>query len=70
MKFDKNSTIGEIIEKAPNKVNLFEQAGMHCIGCAIAETESIENACAEFGIDVNDFLMELNEDDDDDEDEI
>ena len=67
MNFNKDTTIGEIIKKAPNKVNLFAEAGMHCIGCAISETETIENACLEFGIDVNDFLQELNEEDDEEE---
>lgn len=33
MEITKDMTIGELIEKAPEKVNILLEAGMHCLGC-------------------------------------
>lgn len=33
MEIKKDMTIGELIEIAPEKVDILLQAGMHCIGC-------------------------------------
>ena len=61
MKFSKDTKIGEIIEKAPEKVDLLLQAGMHCIGRPASQGETLEEACMIHGIDVNDVVDELNE---------
>ena len=63
MKFSKDTKIGEIIEKAPEKVDLLLQVGMHCIGCPASQGETLEEACMIHGIDVNDVVDELNEQD-------
>lgn len=64
MKFNKDTKIGELLEKAPEKVDLLLQAGMHCIGCPASQGETLEEACMIHGIDVNDIVDELNEEDD------
>ena len=61
MKFSKDTKIGEIIEKAPEKVDLLLLVGMHCIGCPASQGETLEEACMIHGIDVNDVVDELNE---------
>lgn len=33
MKIDKDMTIGEILEEAPEKAEILMDAGMHCLGC-------------------------------------
>ena len=63
MKFSKDTKIGEIIKKAPEKVDLLLQVGMHCIGCPASQGETLEEACMIHGIDVNDVVDELNEED-------
>ena len=63
MKFSKDTKIGEIIEKAPEKVDLLLQVGMHCIGCPASQGETLEEACMIHGNDVNDVVDELNEED-------
>ena len=60
MTITKKTTIGDIIENAPEKVNILLDAGMHCIGCMISEDESLEEACMVHGIDVDDLVEELN----------
>lgn len=63
MKFNKDTKIGELLEKAPEKVDLLLQAGMHCIGCPASQGETLEEACMIHGIDVQDIVDELNEED-------
>lgn len=61
MEFNKDTKIGEILEKAPEKAELLIEAGMHCIGCPASQGETLEEACMIHGIDVNDLVAELNE---------
>ena len=58
-----DTKIGEILEKAPEKADLLIEAGMHCIGCPASQGETLEEACMIHGIDVNDIVDELNEED-------
>ena len=52
MKFSKDTKIGEILEVAPEKAEILLQAGMHCLGCPASQEETLEEACAVHGIDV------------------
>ena len=60
MKIDKDMTIGELLEIAPEKVDILLECGMHCIGCPASQAETIEEACEVHGIDVEEVLKELN----------
>ena len=60
MKFDKDTRIGEILEKAPEKAEILLEIGMHCLGCPASLVETIEEACMVHGVDVEDVLKELN----------
>ena len=60
MKFDKDTRIGEILEKAPEKADLLLEVGMHCLGCPASQMETLEEACGVHGIDVNEVLAKLN----------
>lgn len=60
MKFEKTTKIGEIIEKAPEKAEILLAAGMHCLGCPAAQEETLEEACAVHGIDVEELVNKLN----------
>ena len=53
-------TIGELLEKAPEKADVLLEAGMHCLGCPASQGETIEEACAVHGIDVDEIIKELN----------
>ena len=61
MKFDKNTVIGELLEKAPEKAEILIEAGMHCLGCPASQMETLEEACNVHGIDVDEVLEKLNE---------
>ncbi len=60
MKFNKDTRIGEILEQAPEKSEVLLEIGMHCLGCPASQMETLEEACAVHGIDVNEVLEKLN----------
>ena len=60
MKFNKDIQIGELLEIAPEKADILLEIGMHCLGCPAAKMETLEEACAVHGIDVNELLEKLN----------
>ena len=60
MTVTKNITIGELLEVAPEKADILLEAGMHCLGCPASRGETLEEACAVHGIDVEEILAKLN----------
>ena len=60
MKFDKEMLIGDLLAQAPEKADILLEAGMHCLGCLVAQDETIEEACEVHGIDVEELVKELN----------
>ena len=60
MEFNKDTRIGEILEKATKKAEILLQVGMHCIGCPASQMETLEEACEVHGIDVEDVVEKLN----------
>ena len=63
MNFNKDTLIGEILEKAPDKADLLLEVGMHCLSCPASQMETLEEACDVHGIDVNEVLEMLNKED-------
>ena len=60
MEIKKDMTIGELLEKAPEKAEVLLNAGMHCLGCPASQAETLEEACEVHGIDVEEIIKELN----------
>lgn len=56
----KDTIIADILDIAPEKAPLFFEIGMHCLGCAMASGETVEQACAVHDVDVDEFLTKLN----------
>ena len=61
MNFNKDTLIGEILEKAPDKADVLLEIGMHCLSCPASMQETLEEACEVHGVDVNEVLEKLNE---------
>ena len=57
----RDTQIADIIDIAPEVIPLFQEIGMHCLGCALASEENVEQACLAHGVDVDDFLAKCNE---------
>jgi hybrid cluster-associated redox disulfide protein len=58
---EKETVIGEILINAPSAAPLFQAIGMHCLGCAMASGETVEEACAVHGVDPDMFVEKVNE---------
>ena len=56
----KNMTIAEILQKDPGVANFFFEAGMHCLGCAMASGEDVEQAAVVHGIDADKLIDKIN----------
>ena len=56
----KDTIISEVMMNAPQTAPMFQAIGMHCLGCAMATGESVEDACMVHGVDPDEFLANLN----------
>ena len=56
----KKMTIGEVIKEYPKTVFVFIDYGLHCVGCPMAEPETIEEAAKLHRINLKKFLKDLN----------
>ena len=61
MEITRETLISEIVENCPQAMPAFQAIGMHCMGCAMASGESVEQACAAHGVDPDEFLEALGE---------
>ncbi len=57
----KDMTIGEILNANPNVVPILLDAGMHCLGCPASQAESLEEAAAVHGIDIDALMKAIEE---------
>ena len=60
-KIEKTTRIGELLENYPDKADILLQAGMHCLGCPASQMETLEEACEVHGIDVEELVEILNQ---------
>ena len=60
-KITKDTLIAECLKLNPNAAEILLGAGMHCFGCAMAHGETIEEAVAVHGEDLDKLLAKLNE---------
>ena len=56
---NKDSVIGDILDYDSTTAQYFLAMGMHCLGCPASRGESIEQACAVHGVDVNELIEQL-----------
>ena len=59
MEITRETRIAEIVENCPQAMPAFMEIGMHCMGCALASGETLEQACAAHGVDPDEFLVYL-----------
>ena len=61
VKIEKTTIIGDILDIAPQTARVFLAIGMHCLGCPSSRGETVEEACAVHGVDVDKLLAIVNE---------
>lgn len=57
---NKEMSIGQVLSMNRGTAAIFMAMGMHCLGCPHATAESLEDACAAHGADVNELVEKLN----------
>ncbi len=50
MKITKKTKINEVLEANPNAAEILSEAGMGCVGCPMAQMESLEDGCLAHGM--------------------
>lgn len=61
MKITKDMLIADILRINPNAAGILMASGMGCLGCPSSQAESLEQAAAVHGIDVNELIEKLNQ---------
>lgn len=56
----KYMTIQSILAVDEDLAGILMASGMHCLGCAMAHSENLEQACAVHGIDCDELVEALN----------
>ena len=55
----KDMTIGEILRTNPAVAPILMEAGMHCLGCPSAQSESLEEAAMVHGMNIDDLMNKI-----------
>jgi len=61
-KITKDMTIAEALKLKPKIAAVLMSKGMHCLGCVIAQGETLEQAAEVHGLNVAELITELNKD--------
>ena len=59
MTVTKQSVIGDVLDYNVDTAEFFFAIGMHCLGCAMASGETLEQACLAHDVDPDEFLEQL-----------
>ena len=57
----KQMQIGEVLKLNPNVKDVLMGFGLHCFGCPMSQMETIEEAAAVHGVDVDLMMEKINE---------
>jgi hybrid cluster-associated redox disulfide protein len=60
MKITKEMPITEIIQQFPKAIEIFSKYNLGCLGCIAARFETLEDGLLAHGINVDEFLKEIN----------
>lgn len=60
MTVTKDMIIGDIIMIDEGIAPILMEAGLHCLGCAMASGETLEEACVVHGMDCDSLIENLN----------
>ena len=55
-----DTLIGEIVKEHPEAAEVLFSIGMHCLGCPASQAESLQEACAVHGFDVEPVVEAIN----------
>ena len=56
----KDMIIADIVNADPENTKILMESGMHCIGCPSSQMETLEEACAVHGLNIEEVIKKLN----------
>jgi len=62
-KITKKTKLNEIVQENPKAIEILFGAGLSCVGCPMAQQETLEDGCKAHGMndkDINEILRKLN----------
>lgn len=59
-KITKDMPINKIVMEHPETFEVFAKHGLHCVGCAAAQFENLEQGAQAHGIEIDPLLVDLN----------
>ena len=57
----KTTQIGEVLRLNPNVKDILMGFGLHCFGCPMSQMETLEEAAAVHGVDIDVMMEKINE---------
>jgi len=60
-KITKDMKISEVIEKYPETIEIFFNHGLHCFGCSLADSETIEQGALGHEMDKKEMELMIND---------
>jgi hybrid cluster-associated redox disulfide protein len=57
----KSMNLKDLLKSYPESARVFSAYGIGCLGCSMANYETIEQGIGAHGIDINEFMKDLNE---------
>jgi len=60
-KIKKDMSVQDILTKYPETISVFQDHGLHCIGCFAAAFETLEQGAMAHGLDIDKLLNDLND---------
>ena len=61
MQVEKTMSLGQVLQADRGTARIFMEFGMHCLGCPHATAESLEDARAAHGANVDELVHQLND---------
>lgn len=61
MQINKDMVIGQLVQMHDLIPPMLMRAGMHCLGCPSAQSETLAEACMVHGIDCDQLISGMNE---------
>jgi hybrid cluster-associated redox disulfide protein len=59
----KNMTFSEVLKRNPESIEVLFESGLHCIGCGMAASETLEEGCLAHGMNkkqIEDLIKKIN----------
>ena len=61
MQITKSTIIADVLAIDAGTAPFFLEIGMHCLGCAMANGETVEDACAAHGQNADELVEKINQ---------